>query len=61
MPEDKTCAANSNLYKYFDRYRSIIKVMDMHKIDKALRSVIGVRQFDKSIRKIWDRVLEDDL
>jgi len=61
MPEDKTCATNSNLYKYFDRYRGHIrKVMDLHEIDKAIRGVIGERQFDKSIKKIWDRVLKKD-
>ena len=59
MSENKRCVANSNkLYRYFDRYRGYIKtVMNMHEIDKAIRSVIGERQFDKRIRDIWDRVL----
>ena len=57
MPED--CAAHS--YQYFDRYRSYMgKVMNQHEIDKAIRSVIGERQFDKRIRDIWDRVLQKD-
>jgi hypothetical protein len=61
MPEDETCTAHSNnLYKYSNRYRGYMgKVMNLHEIDKAIRSVIGVRQFDKRIRKIWDIVLKE--
>ena len=48
----------NNLYKYFNRHRGYMRrLMDEHAIDKAIRKAIGVRQFDKSIRKIWDRVL----
>jgi hypothetical protein len=58
LAEDKICATPS--YKYFDRYRSYMgKVMNQHEIDKAIRSVIGVRQFDKRIRKIWNGVLKE--
>jgi len=50
---------HNNLYKYFDRHRGQMrKLMDKHKIDKAIRSAIGERQFDKRIRAIWDRVLK---
>jgi hypothetical protein len=63
MSEAKICLAKSNnLYQYFDRYCGYMKtVMNQHEIDKAILSVIGERQFDKRIREIWDRVLEDDL
>ena len=62
MPKAEIYVGNSGLYRYFDRNRGYIKtLMINHEIDKAILSVIGVRQFDKSIKKIWDRVLGDDL
>ena len=51
----------NNLYKYFDRYRGYIQtVMNKHEIYKAISGVVGERQFDKRIRKIWDRVLKEE-
>lgn len=49
----------NDLYKYFNHRRGYLRrLMDEHEIDKAILRAIGVRQFDKSIRKIWDRVLK---
>ena len=51
----------NNLYKYFDRYRGYMQtVMNKHEIEKAIRNVIGERQFDKRISKIWDRIIKEE-
>jgi len=48
-----------NLYKYFTRNRGYMrKLMDEHRIHKAILEAIGIRQFDDRIRAIWDRVLK---
>ncbi len=44
---------------YFNRYRDdITEVMNHHEIEKAITAVKGERQFDKDIKKIWDRFLK---
>ena len=43
---------------YFARYMTNTdRMLSQLEIDKAILQVIGERNFDKEIRKIWDRVL----
>ena len=35
----------------------IVRVMNLHEIDKAIRLVKGPRDFDPAIRRVWDRLL----
>ncbi|MBN2377684.1 MAG: hypothetical protein JXD22_14900 [Sedimentisphaerales bacterium] len=36
----------------------IQRVMNQHEIDRAIRQAKGPRDFDPSIKKIWDRLLK---
>lgn len=44
--------------EYFVRYMtSTDRMLNQLEIDKAILQAIGERNFDKEIKKIWDRVL----
>ena len=44
----------------FDRPHQtyVQRVMNKHKIDKAIRQAKGLRKFDPAIRRMWERVLK---
>jgi hypothetical protein len=45
--------------EYFTRYMTSTDIMlNQHEIEKAILQVVGERNFDKEIKKIWDRVLK---
>lgn len=53
-----TMTAADDRHWYFNRYYSYAdRILNHHKIEKAIRHAIGVRDFDKRIKKIWERVL----
>ena len=50
----------NNLYHYFDRYRRYADIiLNHHEIEKAICQVVGERNFDRKIRRIWENVIKN--
>ncbi len=44
---------------YFEKHRNCMtRIMNRHEIEKAIQEVRGERDFDKRIKKIWDRFIK---